>query len=194
MRDMPDDSNKSTQAHQASPAIGQGALHAHGLGKLWLVWSAVGLQHLVLPDGKRPFASGEGPVTARVPKQYAEPLNAYFQGEAVDLRKIPIDPRGTDFQQSVWKALRMIPRGKVKTYGSVALELGTPRAMRAVGAANAANPVPIVIPCHRVVEQGHRLGGYSAEGGVDRKRWLLELEGVNVVGDRAMPGQLDLFG
>jgi methylated-DNA-[protein]-cysteine S-methyltransferase len=188
---MQTDDNKIEKEHQGSPPVGQGGLNAHGLGKIWLVWSDVGLQHLILPDAPRPYASGEGPARARVPKRFAEPLNSYFRGEAVELRTIAVDPHGTEFQRMVWKALRMIPRGKVKTYGSVATDLGSPRGMRAVGAANAANPVPIVIPCHRVVEQGHRLGGYA--GGAARKRWLLELEGVNVLGDRVMPGQLELF-
>ena len=91
----------------------------------------------------------------------------------------------------MWRALRATARGKVRTYGGIANDVGAPRGMRAVGMANAANPVAIVVPCHRIVEAGNKIGGYS--GGVDKKRFLLELEGVQVVGDQVLPGQLDLW-
>jgi len=172
-------------------ATGQGELLASGLGVLWLVWSDLGLTHLALPGRPRPFAPGEGPPTGPVPARFGEPLLRYFAGENVDPARIPVDLSGTRFQVRVWQALRCIPRGAVRTYAGVAADVGSPRAMRAVGAANARNPIAIVVPCHRVVETGHRLGGYT--GGLDRKRLLLRLEGVHVESDRVLPGQLDLL-
>lgn len=119
-------------------------------------------------------------------------------GKDVDLRDVPVDVRGTDFQLAVWNALREVGRGQLRTYAGIASDIDRPRAMRAVGTANAKNPVPIVIPCHRIVERGNqgagsgfRIGGYSA--GVKRKRVLLALEGVRFEGDRLFPGQLPLF-
>ena len=89
---------------------------------------------------------------------------------------IPVAPFGTPFQHEVWGALRRIPYGGTWTYRRLAREVGRPLAARAVGAANGANPISIVIPCHRVIGSDGRLTGYS--GGVDRKRRLLELEGA----------------
>ncbi len=83
---------------------------------------------------------------------------------------------GTDFQRRVWAALREIPSGTTRTYGDIAAELGEPGAARAVGLANGANPVAIVVPCHRVIGSAGALTGFG--GGLERKRWLLEHEGV----------------
>jgi len=172
------------------PPVGQGALDVGELGTLWLVWGARGLRRIVLPGGERPSPDGE-PATAPVPEVYARPLRRYFAGEPVDPALIAVELEGTDFQRRVWNALRRIPRGRVRPYGGVASDIGAPRAMRAVGMANRNNPLPVVVPCHRVVQKGARLGGYS--GGLDTKRLLLSLEGVRVEGDRVMPGQLELF-
>jgi methylated-DNA-[protein]-cysteine S-methyltransferase len=84
--------------------------------------------------------------------------------------------RGTDFQKSVWHCISTIPYGQTRTYGQIARELGNPDAARAVGMANRANPIPIVVPCHRVVQSNGKLGGYS--GGLHLKDALLRLEGV----------------
>src|SRR5512138_165040 len=101
-----------------------------------------------------------------------EALAAYFDGRPP---RLPVlDLRGTPFQLAVWSALREIPWGEVRTYGDVAAELGRAGGARAVGAANGQNPVAILVPCHRVVQAGGRLGGFSA--GVDVKRWLLAHE------------------
>jgi methylated-DNA-[protein]-cysteine S-methyltransferase len=102
-------------------------------------------------------------------------LGAYFDGR---LRQfdLPLAPAGTAFQRSVWQALEQIPYGQTRTYGQLAAELGSPRAMRAVGAANGRNPISIVIPCHRLVGSDGSLTGYG--GGLARKQWLLELEGA----------------
>ncbi len=87
---------------------------------------------------------------------------------------LPLDPAGTDFQRSVWEALRAIPYGQTRTYGEMAAAVGRPRALRAVGQANHVNPLPIFIPCHRVVGKNGALTGYA--GGLDLKGALLALE------------------
>lgn len=101
-------------------------------------------------------------------------LRAYFRGELGALDGIEVDTGGTAFQQSVWRELRRIPAGKTISYGQLARRIRRPRAVRAVGAANGANPVAIVIPCHRVIGANGRLVGYG--GGLDRKSRLLEME------------------
>jgi len=92
-----------------------------------------------------------------------------------------IDPRGTDFQRKVWAVVGQIPYGTTSTYGAVASRLGDPKTVRAVGGANGANPIPIVIPCHRVVGADGSLVGYG--GGLPLKTALLELEGARLPGD-----------
>jgi len=106
-------------------------------------------------------------------KAAADQLEAYFAGEltAFDL---PLAPRGSEFQQRVWAALREIPYGETESYGDLAERIGSPGAARAVGLANGKNPISIVIPCHRVVGSDGSLTGYG--GGLDRKRQLLDLE------------------
>jgi methylated-DNA-[protein]-cysteine S-methyltransferase len=101
-------------------------------------------------------------------------LVAYFAGDLRALDAVPVDTAGTPFQRAVWAALRRIPAGTTWSYADVARAVGAPAAVRAVGAANGANPVAIVIPCHRVVRTGGALGGYG--GGLERKRWLLAHE------------------
>lgn len=104
----------------------------------------------------------------------AAALEGYFAGEQRQF-DLPLDPRGTDFQREVWAELQRIPFGQTLTYGELARRLARPGGSRAVGAANGANPLPIVIPCHRVVAS-RGLGGFSA--GLERKIRLLRLEGV----------------
>lgn len=103
-------------------------------------------------------------------------LAAYFAGDPAALEAIPTEPGGTPFQSRVWKALRDIPAGATESYGAIAARIGAPTASRAVGMANSLNPIAIVIPCHRVIGANRALVGYA--GGLERKRWLLELEGV----------------
>jgi len=100
-------------------------------------------------------------------------LRAYFAGQLTQFR-LPLDMQGTEFQRRVWTALETIPYGETRTYGQIAEALGQPRAVRAVGAANGANPVPIVVPCHRVIGANRKLVGYG--GGLRLKRRLLDLE------------------
>lgn len=165
------------------------AVHA----RLWAAWTDRGLaclQWAGAGEGPEAVFGAAHPPEAALPEPHARVLRAYLAGEGVDPTVLPIDPEGTQFQRRVWSALRQIPRGDVRSYASVANDIGSPRGMRAVGAANGRNPIAIVVPCHRVVEAGYRLGGYS--GGLHLKRFLLELEGVKVVGDRVQPGQLEL--
>jgi O-6-methylguanine DNA methyltransferase len=108
-------------------------------------------------------------------------LKRYFKGDLAALDEIPINCGGTAFQQSVWSALRRIPVGTTSTYGEIAASVGRPGAQRAVGAASGANPIAIVVPCHRVVGSNQRLTGYG--GGLERKAWLLRHEGVMTCSD-----------
>ncbi len=105
----------------------------------------------------------------------AEQLSAYFAGELTRF-ELELAPPGTLFQQRVWAALQTIPYGATTTYGRLAQLLGDPRATRAVGLANGRNPIPIVIPCHRVIGADGSLTGYG--GGIYRKQWLLAREGL----------------
>lgn len=105
----------------------------------------------------------------------ATQLAEYFRGERREF-DLPLAPRGTEFQRKVWAALRRIPFGKTISYRQLAQNIGNPAAMRAVGGANGANPIAIIIPCHRVVAADGTLGGYT--GGLGFKRRLLELEGA----------------
>jgi methylated-DNA-[protein]-cysteine S-methyltransferase len=112
-------------------------------------------------------------------------LEAYFEGDLNAIGEVPIATNGTDFQCRVWSALRLIPVGSTISYGALAAKLGRPAGARAVGLANGANPIPIVVPCHRVIGADASLTGYG--GGLDRKRWLLAHESVG----RASPGRLN---
>lgn len=113
---------------------------------------------------------------AHDPAGIVSALSGYFAGRLEVFDGIAVDAGGTPFQASVWSELRRVPAGRTISYGALASAIGSPRAARAVGAANAQNPVAIVIPCHRAIGSDHRLVGYAA--GLDRKRWLLRHEGV----------------
>jgi len=113
------------------------------------------------------------------PQGFSSRIRAYFAGDLGCLNGIPVNPGGTTFQQQAWSALRTIPPGVVLSYGGMAARLGRPAAYRAVGMANALNPIAIVIPCHRLVGASGALTGYA--GGLDRKRWLLRHEGVDLM-------------
>jgi methylated-DNA-[protein]-cysteine S-methyltransferase len=101
-------------------------------------------------------------------------LAAYFSGAMGALDELPVRPSGTEFQQRVWRALRVVPAGETVSYADLAREIGNTGAVRAVGHANATNPIGIIIPCHRVIRSDGSLGGYG--GGLDRKQWLLAHE------------------
>ncbi len=106
-------------------------------------------------------------------RQARRQLEQYFEGRRREF-DLPLGLRGTPFQERVWRALLEIPYGETRSYGQIARALGVPRGARAVGGANHANPLAIVVPCHRVIASDATLGGYG--GGLERKRFLLELE------------------
>jgi methylated-DNA-[protein]-cysteine S-methyltransferase len=137
------------------------------MGTLWLAGDDDGLRAISF-DPLR----DAGPPSS-VLSDAAAQLEAYFAGELEDF-DLPLAPEGTDFQRRVWDAVAAIPYGSTATYGGIAAAIGRPSACRAVGAANGRNPLPIVIPCHRVVGSAGALTGYG--GGLDRKRALLDLE------------------
>jgi len=116
-----------------------------------------------------PAEPGDSPYLDKLERQLAE----YFEGNRQEF-DIPLDFAGTDFENSTWKQLLKIPYGQTRSYGQIAAKIGEPNASRAIGRANGANPIAVVIPCHRVIRSGGDLGGYG--GGIERKKWLLELE------------------
>lgn len=116
---------------------------------------------------------------AIAPKSVTLPLHAYFAGDHGALATIPTATGGTPFQRLVWSALGMIPPGEAISYGALAARIGKPKACRAVGLANGANPIAIVVPCHRVLGANGTLTGFG--GGLHRKQWLLEHEGRGVL-------------
>ncbi len=113
-----------------------------------------------------------------VPEVVRTAVAAYFEGDARALDGLTVATGGTDFQREVWAALRAIPAGETRSYGQLAQAIGRPKAVRAVGLANGANPVGIIVPCHRVVGANGTLTGYA--GGLERKRWLLAHEAAAV--------------
>ena len=129
------------------------------------------LTALYLPNTPMPPAGEETPLLSRGRQEVLE----YLAGgrRTFDL---PLCPRGTPFQLRVWRALEDIPYGQVITYGELARRVGCPRGSRAVGQANHRNPLPLFLPCHRVVGAGGALTGYA--GGLSMKEWLLRLEGM----------------
>jgi methylated-DNA-[protein]-cysteine S-methyltransferase len=137
------------------------------IGTLWLSRDEHGLTRVDLHGELG--ARSEDPLLAEAEAQLA----AYFAGERTRF-ELPLSPRGTDFQRSVWSAVGAIPYGGTTTYSALAASLGRPSACRAVGAANGRNPLPVIVPCHRVVGASGALTGYG--GGLDMKRALLDLE------------------
>jgi methylated-DNA-[protein]-cysteine S-methyltransferase len=114
-----------------------------------------------------------------IPPDAREALDRYFDDrDCSGFDRLQLDPLGSDFQHRVWQRLRQIPAGSILTYGELARSIGRPRAARAVGAANGQNPIPIFIPCHRVVGSDGTLTGYGS--GLDRKMWLLQREGIDL--------------
>jgi len=140
------------------------------LGPLRLLADAAALTGLYLPDQPAPeVPEGRAPVLARAAAQLAE----YFAGARRDF-DVPLGPRGTGFQERVWRELTTIAYGETRSYGELARAIGRPSASRAVGAANGKNPISILVPCHRVIAGTGALTGYA--GGLAAKRWLLAHE------------------
>jgi methylated-DNA-[protein]-cysteine S-methyltransferase len=146
--------------------VGTLKLVASGTGLRAILWQndsprRVPLQNLIEP--------GNDPILVEAERQ----LREYFAGQRTEF-SLPLDFAGTDFQRRVWQALLTIPYGQTRTYAQIARQIGSPTAVRAVGAANGRNPVSIVAPCHRVVGSTGELRGFA--GGLKNKAWLLELE------------------
>ena len=153
------------------------------IGPLLLAGDAEALHLLSFPEGRRarqPLESWRR--DDRLFAAHAAQLDAYFAGELRDF-DLPLAPAGTAFQQAVWTALRRIPYGAVASYGRIAADIGRPTASRAVGAANGANPLPIIVPCHRVIGAAGALTGFG--GGLETKRFMLDHEAA-----RAREGDL----
>ncbi|HEY0859837.1 MAG TPA: methylated-DNA--[protein]-cysteine S-methyltransferase [Pseudoxanthomonas sp.] len=155
------------------------------VGTLTLAATDAGLHAIEFPRNRHP-ADREGwiPGDHRVLDLAARQLDDYFAARRC-VFDLPLAPRGTDFQRTVWMTLAGIGYGETISYAQLAQRVGRPTAMRAVGAANGRNPLPIVLPCHRVIGADGALTGFG--GGLPTKQFLLELEG-------ALPKSRDLFG
>jgi methylated-DNA-[protein]-cysteine S-methyltransferase len=157
-------------------------------GTCGIAWRDGGLTRLQLPERDvsaterrlSPWAAVAQPEEAPPFVQWAiVALQRYFAGRTVDFNGVLVDlERCSPFHQRIYAALREVAWGKTTTYGALAAEVGAPDAARAIGQAMGRNPVPIIIPCHRVLASGGRIGGFSAPGGATTKERLLELEGV----------------
>jgi methylated-DNA-[protein]-cysteine S-methyltransferase len=170
---MPSQTLTVSRATYDSP-IGRLALFATKAGLLCLAlppeaeaWGAKNVARML--GGSPAFVDDAAPL-----RQTIAQLDEYFAGKR-RVFDLPLDPRGSDFQRAVWQAIAEVPYGATTTYAAIARAIGRPDAVRAVGAANGANPLPIVIPCHRVVGANGALTGYG--GGLELKARLLELEG-----------------
>jgi len=145
------------------------------VGTLRLVAEEVGLRMVWFVRGRKDEKpDAEWKEDAAFFTDVMRQLNAYFAGELKEF-EIPRLMEGTEFQKRVWKALLTIPYGETMSYGELAKKIGAPKAVRAVGAANGQNPIPIIVPCHRVIGSDGSLTGFG--GGLENKKKLLELEG-----------------
>jgi methylated-DNA-[protein]-cysteine S-methyltransferase len=151
------------------------------LGPLTLMAAAHRVMEVRFGDHRAEFEDA-WPQSRRLVHEHDDPggaataLRAYFAGDLPALDRLTVDPMGTPFQIRVWNALRSVGVGRTASYTEIARAIGAPTATRAVGAANGANPIAIVVPCHRIIGAAGSLVGYG--GGLERKRWLLEHEGV----------------
>jgi methylated-DNA-[protein]-cysteine S-methyltransferase len=136
---------------------------------------------------RRHYGPSAVSLQAIAPRSHAaNALAAYFDGQLEAIADLATETNGTPFQRAVWAALRRIPAGRTMSYGALAAAIGQPKAVRAVGAANGANPIAVVIPCHRLIGANATLTGYG--GGLHRKRWLLAHErGAQPLFDQASP-------
>jgi methylated-DNA-[protein]-cysteine S-methyltransferase len=144
------------------------------VGRLLIAADASGLRYVLFQAGRSPAEPLPGwrEDATRLADTIRQ-LREYFRGERREF-ELPLAPEGTPFQQRVWRELLAIPYGETISYGELARRVGSPRGSRAVGLANGANPISIVIPCHRVVGSAGQLTGYG--GGLRNKQWLLAFE------------------
>lgn len=168
--------NPTRQSDDVRRAVFETALGACGLS-----WGELGITGVALPPA-RASASTSSPELRGVPDSIREAIAgivALLAGERRDLRSIALDERAVDeFRRRVYAATREVGAGETASYGEIASALGAPQEARAVGAALARNPFPIVVPCHRVLASSGALHGFSAPGGLRTKRRLLEIEGA----------------
>lgn len=144
------------------------------VGPLTLAGIGSTLMHLRMVDQTHePDRSDWQPARGEVFAEAVEQLAAYFAGDLTEF-ELDLDLGGTEFQRKVWAALRTIPYGETRSYGEIAMQIGSPSASRAVGMTNGRNPIGIIVPCHRVIGSTGGLTGYG--GGLDRKKQLLALE------------------
>ncbi|MBS0226161.1 MAG: methylated-DNA--[protein]-cysteine S-methyltransferase [Proteobacteria bacterium] len=150
---------------------------ASPVGRLLVAADDDGLRAIEFPRNRHPMKRDDGWVEASHPliDEAQRQLDDYFAGTRTTF-SVPLAPRGTPFQLAVWNALREIPFGGTWTYGDLARHIGQPSAVRAVGAANGRNPIPIIVPCHRVIGSDGTLTGFG--GGLPTKEFLLHLEGA----------------
>ena len=154
------------------PAIGP--IHIVTEGAVLLALEFGDAEHRLMPMLRKRFGADVALEPAIDPHRVTAAIGAYFEGDLGALDTIEVDGGGTEFQRQAWNALRKIPSGQTRTYGQMATLLGRPNAPRAVGAANALNPISLVVPCHRLIGSNGALTGYG--GGMERKRWLLAHE------------------
>lgn len=169
-------------------------------GTCGIAWSETGLTRVQLPEATaekteaRMRRGSADPARMPLPAFAADAVNAlqrYMSGTAEPLDALRLDESiVTTFNASIYRALRAVPRGTTVTYGDLAKRVGQPGAARAVGVAMGSNPWPVIVPCHRVLASGGKMGGFSAPGGTLTKEKLLALEGVTV-GDPVLPGLFD---
>ncbi len=143
------------------------------VGPLLLVASDAGLHHVMFANSKRAKPDPNWQEDASLLREAIQQLRGYFAGE-LESFDLVLAPEGTEFQCQVWRNLRDIPFGETISYGELAKRVGNPKASRAVGAANGQNPIPIIIPCHRVIGSDGKLTGFG--GGLPIKEKLLALE------------------
>ncbi len=156
------------------------AVIASPVGPLTLAATDAGLTHLLFArDAAEHPVRGGSAAAQRTVRDATQQLAEYFAGGRQDF-DLPLAPHGTEFQRAVWQALGAIPYGTTCSYGDLARRLGKPAAVRAVGLANGANPISIIVPCHRVIGADGRLTGYG--GGLPAKRILLDLEQPTLTG------------
>lgn len=145
------------------------------LGEIALTANDEGLSALAFQTGKSPITFAGLSQNAEKFSQVIEQLNEYFSGERKSFN-LPLAPKGTNFQKQVWQALTQIPCGETKSYGWIAKSINNEKAVRAVGTANGANPIALIVPCHRVIGSNGKLTGYA--GGLALKAKLLMHEGA----------------
>src|SRR6266568_1344121 len=168
------------------------------IGPCGVAWSERGLTRLQLPEAgpsatekrlRKHAASASRDAPAEIEQTIAK-LQRYLTGGRLDFSSVAVDLTGIGpFQRRVYEAARSVRWGQTASYGELARQAGSPEAARAVGQALSRNPVPIIIPCHRILAKGHRIGGFSAHGGTVTKERLLALEGVRLDADAPLlPG------